>query len=249
MSFSIIANNLSTGRAGFFSSAGISFELDEGSALCIVGGSGCGKTTLLKTLAGMLPKISGKLEFKGEKPSSAYVWQEDALFPWMRVKDQICLPLKLKKARNIEEQCRFLMHELELDGLDRRFVHELSGGQRQRLCLARALIASPKLLFLDEPFSAIDAVLKERLQDLLKKLLYERQCTLITVTHDLREAVYLGKQILILGPLGSKEFFLFDNPLYSTAPDPLIREKAEFSLIVRTLHQKLRLMHNGFAKI
>lgn len=249
MSFSIIARNLCTGCAGFFSNAQISFELEEGSALCLVGGSGCGKTTLLKTLAGMLPKISGELEFKGGKPSSAYVWQEDALFPWMRVKDQICLPLKLKKNKNIKEQCRFLMHELELDGLDKRFVHELSGGQRQRLCLARALIASPGLLFLDEPFSAIDAVLKERLQDLLKKLLYERHCTLITVTHDLSEAVYLGKQILILGPLGSKEFFLFDNPLYSAIPDPLIREKTEFSLIVSTLHQKLRLMHNCFAKI
>ena len=247
MSFYIIARNLRTGYAGFFSSAQISFELKEGSALCLLGGSGCGKTTLLKTLAGMLPKISGELEFKGRTPSSAYVWQENALFPWMRVKDQICLPLKLKKGKNIEEQCRFLMHELELDGLDKRFVHELSGGQRQRLCLARALIASPGLLFLDEPFSAIDAVLKERLQDLLKKLLYERHCTLITVTHDLSEAVYLGKQILILGPLGSKEFFLFDNPLYSVDPDPLIREKAEFSLIVSTLHQKLRLMHNGFA--
>ena len=236
MSFSLVVKNLSAGRAGLFASGKISFTL--------LGGSGCGKTTLLKTLAGMLPKISGTLEFKGPKPSSAYVWQEDALFPWMRVKEQICLPLKLKKASDLEKRCRFLMHELELDGLEKRFVHELSGGQRQRLCLARALIASPDLLFLDEPFSALDAVLREKLQDLLKKLLCERNCTLITVTHDLNEAVYLGKQILILGPVGSKEVCLFQNPLYAKIPDPLVREQDAFSLTVRNLHQKLRLMHN-----
>ena len=99
-------------------------------------------------------------------------------------------------------------------------------------------------MFLDDPFCALDAVLREKLQDLLKKLLCERNCTLITVTHDLNEAVYLGKQILILGPVGSKEVCLFQNPLYTKIPDPLVREQDAFSLTVRNLHQKLRLMHN-----
>ncbi len=224
-------------------------------SLVIVGPSGCGKSTLLKTLAGLLPVLDGSVGFSLENNGAkliahhalkkAYVWQELALMPWKRVEDSLTLALKITSPKLskavIAERIHALLLELELQDLKKRFPHELSGGQRQRLALGQALITNPQVLFLDEPFSALDAMLREKLQDSLKKLLLNRQCLMVMVTHDLQEAVYLGKHILLLGPLGSNKHELIENKAYQAMNDAKFRESEQFIKEVALLHQKMRL--------
>ncbi len=224
-------------------------------SLIIVGPSGCGKSTLLKTLAGLLPPLGGSANFctdiNGQdfiahhELKKAYVWQELALMPWKRVYDSLKLALNIASpnltAKKRDEKIDSILKELELTDLKKRFPHELSGGQRQRLALGQALITTPQVLFLDEPFSALDAMLKEKLQDSLKKLLLKRQCLMVMVTHDLQEATYLGKHILLLGPNGSKRHYLLENKAYQSSPDAALRESELFSHEVSQLHQMMRL--------
>lgn len=223
-------------------------------SLVIVGPSGCGKSTLLKTLAGLLPALNGTAGFAASEKGSqliqsdnlkkAYVWQELALMPWKRVYDSLRLALKITdpqiSSKIRDERIDSILSELELSDLKKRFPHELSGGQRQRLALGQALIIRPQVLFLDEPFSALDAMLKEKLQDSLKKLLQKRQCLMVMVTHDLQEAVYLGKHILLLGPHGSKRHSLIRNAAYQSVADDSLRESELFSKEVAQLHQRMR---------
>ena len=156
--FALQAENLSVGRRGQTLLSGVNFTLQPGSSLAVIGESGCGKTTLLQTLAGILPAVAGDVACHSSesagKPVNAIVWQNLALFPWLTVAGNLALPLKLKKESNIAERVREMLSELELEGLERRFPAALSGGQRQRLALGRALIAKPDVLFMDEPFSA-----------------------------------------------------------------------------------------------
>lgn len=145
--FALQAENLSVGRRGQALLSGVNFTLQPGSSLAVIGESGCGKTTLLQTLAGILPAVAGDVACHSSesagKPVNAIVWQNLALFPWLTVAGNLALPLKLKKESNIAERVREMLSELELEGLERRFPAALSGGQRQRLALGRALIASP----------------------------------------------------------------------------------------------------------
>lgn len=226
----------------------LSLEIKNEPALVITGPSGCGKSTLLKICSGSMDATQGNVTVcsSATKPHVAYVPQSGALMPWKRVYDQLALPLKLLKQKpleqKIEQKIYSMLDELELLGTQRRFPHELSGGQQQRLALGQALIADPDVLFLDEPFSACDTMLKEKLQDFLKKLLQKRSCLLIAVTHDLSEAVFLSHKILILGTAGSGKYLLCDNSSYKAVSDANVRENADFGLEVSRLHRNLRMM-------
>ncbi len=152
----------------------LSLTLENDPALVITGPSGCGKSTLLKICAGILPCTEGNVTLSmpdGKRPHAAMVPQGGVLMPWKNVYDNLALPLKIQKSDHREDKIVRMLAELELTGLEKRFPHELSGGQRQRLCLGQALIGDPEILFLDEPFSACDTMLKEKLQLFLKKLL------------------------------------------------------------------------------
>ena len=223
-------------------------------ALVIVGPSGCGKSTLLKTLAGLKKSNHGRVVFDDDLNSahlrSAYVWQELALMPWLRAFDTLKLALNIAYPRQDNkfkhEHIQRILSELGLLGIERRFPFELSGGQQQRLALAQALIGDPQVLFLDEPFSALDAMLREHLQDSLKNLLIKRACLMVMVTHDLQEAVYLGKNILLLGPQGSRIHELIENPAYKALASATIREDKDFQRMVAFLHQKMRTINTKF---
>ena len=151
--FALQAKDLSVGRRGQALLSGVNFTLQPGSSLAVIGESGCGKTTLLQTLAGVLPAVAGDVSCRSSesaaKPVNAIVWQNLALFPWLTVAGNLALPLKLKKEYGIAERVREMLAELELEGLERRFPAALSGGQRQRRALGRALIAKPDVLFMD----------------------------------------------------------------------------------------------------
>ncbi|MGN0909475.1 MAG: ABC transporter ATP-binding protein [Succinivibrio sp.] len=216
----LVVSGLSAGWGGRAVISDVSLEVAGGGSLAIIGQSGCGKTTLLSALAGIEKPISGSITWQGGDPQKGMVWQSLCLMPWKRALDNLMLPLLLAKVPRAEARGRALemLGCLGLSQSARSFPHELSGGQRQRLALGRALISRPGALFMDEPFSALDAMLRERMQDEVKRLAAMIGCTLVFVTHDIAEAAYLGQEVLVLGSAPSRAFRILKNPSFK--PDP-----------------------------
>ena len=181
----------------------VSFRLPFGETLAVVGPSGCGKTTLLSLIAGLLPVTEGALKVAGSpvqprRPGTALIMQDYGLLPWKTVRENAALGLRIRGLPlDAADQA---LREVGLAELTRRWPHQLSGGQRQRVAIARSLALSPDLLLMDEPFSALDALTREEMQDLLLSIWRKRQTSLVVVTHSIAEAVYLGQQILVLSP-------------------------------------------------
>jgi NitT/TauT family transport system ATP-binding protein len=186
----------------------LSLVLPAGEITCLLGPSGCGKSTLLKCIAGLLPPDSGFIRFDDQPLATlagrmSFVFQEPTLLPWRTVRSNVLLPLELQR-RHKEPEClervdRFLkivgLHESD----QRKFPSELSGGMKMRASLARALATDPDVLLLDEPFAALDDVLRNRLNELLLELVAQRSRTVAFVTHNIAEAVFLSQQIAIIG--------------------------------------------------
>ena len=178
----LACNGLTLGYDGRPVIEGLDLSLPPGASLAIVGESGCGKSTLLTALAGLRPSISGTVRWTSPQGGvrsiqdmrTSFVWQHLGLFPWKRVRENLALPLELSAGRCADSAGRVsaMLSELRLSGLESRFPSELSGGQRQRLALGRALIVQPQVLFMDEPFSALDALLRAGMQDILTAVSY-----------------------------------------------------------------------------
>lgn len=187
--------------------ANLSFSVSSGEFLCIVGPSGSGKTTLLQILAGLLPPTKGQVWLAGEpltkpQPEISIVFQKPNLMPWRTVLDNVLLPLQIQAAPATEAQQRG-QEALALVGLSEfasSYPKQLSGGMEQRVAVARALIQQPQILLLDEPFGALDALTRERLNLELLRLWQSRNLTAIMVTHNIREAVFLADRVLVLSP-------------------------------------------------
>jgi len=185
----------------------LSFEIQTGDFTCIVGPSGAGKTTLLKCLAGLLAITRGSVrvnghEVKGPPEEMAVVFQEygRSLFPWKTVRENIELPLRHRRIAEAERR-RLVESALEavaLPGAGDSYPWQLSGGMQQRVAIARAVAYQPKVMVLDEPFAAVDAQTRADLEDLMLRLWSELGLTVIFVTHDIDEAVYLGQRVLVL---------------------------------------------------
>jgi NitT/TauT family transport system ATP-binding protein len=185
----------------------LTFTIEPHTFACIVGPSGCGKTTLLRCIAGLLPPTSGEVTLNGEPvtgppPGLAIVFQEygRSLFPWLRVADNVELPLR---AAGIARSARRdQVHEaLEAVGLaDARSAYpwQLSGGMQQRVAIARAIAYQPQVLLMDEPFAAVDAQTRADLEDLIRSVWQRFEVTMLFVTHDIDEAVYLGQRVVML---------------------------------------------------
>ncbi|MEU0106680.1 ABC transporter ATP-binding protein [Streptomyces sp. NPDC006129] len=185
----------------------LTFTVEAGELVCLVGPSGCGKTTLLKCVGGLLAPTSGEVRIAGRRvdgppPGTAFVFQEygRSLFPWMRVGQNVELPLKQKKLSR-ERRRALVADALESVGLADAagaYPWQLSGGMQQRVAIARALAYEPEVLLMDEPFAAVDAQTRADLEDLVRRLWRERGITILFVTHDIDEAVYLGERVLVL---------------------------------------------------
>ena len=180
----------------------ISFSLAPGEALVLLGASGVGKTTLLRLLAGLLEPNVGKIEmpFDGERPGSRLVFQEARLFPWMNVQQNIAFALRAAEVPRAEWQDR-MMPLLQLVGLGDSLdlpIQTLSGGMAQRIALVRGLCVQPAVLLLDEPFSSLDPRLREQLQQVLVRLMEFTNVSVVMVSHDVEEALYVGDQLILL---------------------------------------------------
>ena len=185
----------------------VSLAFGRGDFLCIVGPSGCGKTTLLQLLAGFLTPSAGRVAVEGAKiegpgPDRGVVFQQPALFPWMNVAANAGFgPMVLGVDRNERE--RRVEHWLRLVGLwdfRARYPYELSGGMQQRLAIVRALCNEPRLLLMDEPFGALDALTREKMQEELHAVWRRSGMTVLFITHSVEEAVYLGTDVVVMSP-------------------------------------------------
>lgn len=183
----------------------INWEIKKGEFHCLLGKSGCGKTTLLKLAAGLLQTDEGRILLQGNevvKPSAqcGFVFQSPNLLEWKTVLDNILLPIALKRKVTKEDR-RQALELLDLVGLGSfsdRYPLKLSGGQQSRVAIARALIQKPSLLFLDEPFAALDAITREELQDDLLRMFHRHNITVLFITHDIAEAVYLSDVVAVM---------------------------------------------------
>jgi NitT/TauT family transport system ATP-binding protein len=188
---------------------GVEFQVAEGELVSIVGPSGCGKSTLLRCVAGLLTPTAGQVVLRGEPVEHvpdrlAVVFQEygRSLYPWLTVGDNVALPLRrterdrVLRRRTAEES----LAAVGLTGVSGRYPWQLSGGMQQRVALARALACDPVLLLMDEPFGSVDAQTREDLEDLVLRVRQERGITILVVTHDIDESVYVGDRVIVLTP-------------------------------------------------
>ncbi len=200
----------------------INLHIREGEFLCLVGPSGCGKSTLLNIIAGLEAPDEGQVVADG-KPvlgpgiERMMMFQESALFPWLDVLDNVMFGLKLKPNLNPKERREVALFYLKLVGLERfsrANVHELSGGMKQRVALARALAPNPRILLMDEPFAALDAMTREQLYGDIQEIWRQRNKTIVFVTHNVREAVCLGDRVVLFSPHPGRvqEQFKIDLP-------------------------------------
>jgi NitT/TauT family transport system ATP-binding protein len=183
----------------------ISLEVKPGEFLCIVGPSGCGKSTLLHLIAGLNPQTSGKVLVDGTPVSGPgtdriLIFQELGLFPWLTVAGNVEFGMKMKNMPKAEreEKVDHYLRLVHLSKFKNSYIHQLSGGMRQRVALARALATGPDVLLMDEPFAALDAQTRDLLHDELERIWAETGCTIIFVTHNVREAARLADRVVLL---------------------------------------------------
>ena len=186
----------------------VSLQVGEGEFVCLVGASGCGKTTLLNIIAGLEKPDSGTVMADGKAVTGPgrerlVMFQEAALFPWLDVLGNVLFGLKLKpnlRAKDRRDIAKYYLELVELSRFEHANIHELSGGMKQRVALARALAPNPRVLLMDEPFAALDALTREQLYGDLQRIWKARHKTIVFVTHNVREAVCLGDRVLLFSP-------------------------------------------------
>jgi len=182
----------------------VSYDVEEGGLVALLGPSGCGKTTLLRIIAGMTRPSSGRVEIRGREVTGPYddfgfVFQAPNLLPWRSVLGNVLFPMEIKGRSNAaaREKALELLQLVGLADFIKRRPHELSGGMKQRVALCRALIHSPSLILMDEPFGALDELTRMSMQDLLLDIRRIARATVVFVTHSISEAVYLADDILV----------------------------------------------------
>ncbi len=176
--------------------SGVSFTVEEGEFVALVGPSGCGKSTILRLVSGLLEKQTGTISH-GSDLNCTFVFQDAALMPWATVSENIALPLKLKGNQN-KRAVTEVLRLMEMDGFEARYPASLSGGQKMRVSIARALISNPSLLLLDEPFAALDEILRFQMNNLLLSLRKNKVFSSLFVTHSIYEAAYLADRVIVL---------------------------------------------------
>jgi NitT/TauT family transport system ATP-binding protein len=212
---------------------GISFTIEDGEFVSIIGPSGCGKTTLLRIISGLELPSTGKIFLRGKETEKPYgqvglIFQEYALFPWRTVIDNIDFGLEIKKfpRKKRKEMARFYLHKFNLDGFENEYPKELSGGMKQRVAIARTLINDPELLLMDEPFGSLDSQTRNSMQEFLLNVWQETKKTILFVSHNIDETVFLSQKVLGLSARPGSIKLVLEIDL----PYPRERTSQEFNL-------------------
>lgn len=229
----------------------INLNMEKGEFISFLGPSGCGKTTLLSIIAGLFPATSGTIQLEGkplqsEKNTSiGYMLQQDYLFPWKTIEENVTLGLKLLKSKNTESKAIQLLKDFGLAGIEKQFPKQLSGGMRQRVALARTLSVDPKILLLDEPFSALDYQSKLKLEDLISETLKSFGKTAILVTHDIGEAIAMSDRIYLFSAKPGRIHRVFDVPVDLRVVKPFIaRNHPQYPAIFQTIWKELESLEH-----
>lgn len=227
---------------------GISLDIEKGEFVSFLGPSGCGKTTLLSIIAGLFPPTSGNILLENESLgtnqdfSIGYMLQQDYLFPWRTIEENITLGLRLLKTNDGLERIKALklLNEVGLAGSEKSYPRELSGGMRQRAALARTLAVDPKILLLDEPFSALDYQTKLKLEDLVSETLKSFGKTAVLVTHDIGEAIAMSDRIYLFAAKPGKIHKLFEVPDELRELSPFhARNHPQYTVLFQTIWKEL----------
>jgi NitT/TauT family transport system ATP-binding protein len=225
----------------------VSFTVPQNQFVCLLGASGCGKTTLLRIVAGLTVASGGAIKVEGKTVQGpgqdrSLVFQNYGLLPWRTVMGNVEFGLEMRgvaKAKRREISQRHI-ERVGLKGYEKHYPHEISGGMQQRTALARAFSKDPKILLMDEPFAAVDAQTREMLQDELLKIWNENKTTVLFVTHSIEEAIYLGDRVLVMGSRPGRIAANIETGLPRPRSDSDVKSSARFDELRRLVRETLR---------
>lgn len=230
----------------------VNLDIKRGEFVSFIGPSGCGKTTLLRVIADLEQPTSGTITVNGTSPADArvnrsygYVFQAPALFPWRTIEKNVALPLEIMGYGDADRRSRIqkTLELVNLEGFEKKFPWQLSGGMQQRASIARALAFDADLLLMDEPFGALDEIVRDHLNSELLKLWAATQKTIAFVTHSIPEAVYLSTKIVVMSPRPGRVTDIIESTLPAERPLE-IRETPEFLAIAHRVRDGLRAGHS-----
>ena len=223
---------------------GVSFSVSEGEFISIIGPSGCGKSTLIKILGNIIEPTEGDVSVCGVSPGEArlkgmfsFVFQNPVLLPWRTVLDNVRLPREILRRGSRDPEA--LLRKVGLKGFELKYPRELSGGMQQRVALARALTLDPRVLFMDEPFGAVDEFIRNGLNEELVRIWDDSNVTVLFITHSIAEAVYLADRVIVLTERPGRVEEIFEVP-FARPRSQELKESPEFQEIVKWLRLKLQ---------
>ena len=233
-----------------FALSKVNLTVNDGDFVSFIGPSGCGKTTLLRVIADLERATGGTISVNGMSPGEArmsraygYVFQAPALYPWRSVERNVGLPLEIMGLDNAAERVRRNIELVNLGGFEKKFPWQLSGGMQQRVSIARALAFDPKLLLMDEPFGALDEIVRDKLNQQLLELWARTQKTVVFVTHSIPEAVFLSTRIVVMSPRPGRIIDVIETNLPKDRTLDF-RESPEFLKIAHRVREGLKAGHS-----
>jgi NitT/TauT family transport system ATP-binding protein len=228
----------------------VNLEVEDGDFVSFIGPSGCGKTTLLRVIADLEQATSGAITVNGMTPAEArlaraygYVFQAPALYPWRTVEQNVGLPLEIMRLDNPAERIARNLELVNLKGFEKKFPWQLSGGMQQRVSIARALAFDPKLLLMDEPFGALDEIVRDKLNQQLLELWAGTKKTVVFVTHSIPEAVFLSSKIVVMSPRPGRIIDVIETK-FPRDRSLDIRETPEFLAVAHRVREGLKAGHS-----
>jgi NitT/TauT family transport system ATP-binding protein len=229
---------------------GINLTVNDGDFVSFIGPSGCGKTTLLRVIADLEQATSGVISVNGMSPAQArmaraygYVFQAPALYPWRTVEQNVGLPLEIMGTAGAAGRVKRNLELVNLGGFEKKFPWQLSGGMQQRVSIARALAVEPKLLLMDEPFGALDEIVRDKLNQQLLELWAATKKTVVFVTHSIPEAVFLSSRIVVMSPRPGRIIDVIETNLPANRTLD-VRETPEFLKIAHRVREGLKAGHS-----
>ncbi len=245
-----VSLTFSTADGPVYALSGVNLKVEDGEFVSFIGPSGCGKTTLLRVIADLEQATGGNLHVNGMSPAAArlaraygYVFQAPGLFPWRSVARNVALPLEIMGMPDAAARVQRNLELVNLNGFEQKFPWQLSGGMQQRVSIARALAFDPQLLLMDEPFGALDEIVRDKLNQQLLELWDRTKKTVVFVTHSIPEAVFLSTKIVVMSPRPGRIIDVIEThfPRNRTLD---IRETPEFLKVAQRVREGLRAGHS-----